>query len=93
MEDFSVAPACNASNNEVFSSCYGHCGPQCGDPEPKICTMICMPGCICRKGFAKDANGRCIPKNRCPKVTTTRSPPGKLYIGLRCLESHRSTDT
>ena len=72
---FSVA--CDFSNNEVWSGCNGHCGPQCGDPVPKFCTTVCIPGCICRKGFAKDASGNCIPKDRCPQVTST---PGKHNI-------------
>ena len=63
----SLATLCDVNNNEVFSPCYGHCGPQCGDPERKICAMVCMPGCICRTGFAMDANGRCVPKNKCPQ--------------------------
>ena len=63
---FTVAPPCDYSNNEVFSRCYGHCGLNCGDPDPKGCTKVCMAGCICRTGFARDANGRCIPKNKCP---------------------------
>jgi hypothetical protein len=58
---------CSFRNNEVWTSCKGHCDSYCGDPEPKYCTLECVPGCICRNGYARDENRRCIPKHKCPK--------------------------
>lgn len=31
-----------------------------------VVTPTCSPGCFCRQGFARDANGRCVPIRDCP---------------------------
>eukprot|EP00079_Xenopus_tropicalis_P037256 XP_017951027.1 PREDICTED: zonadhesin-like [Xenopus tropicalis] len=49
---------------KVYDRCRGHCPPTC---QPKMCSYMCVEGCICREGYAWH-NERCIPRWRCPIV-------------------------
>ncbi|KAM4014904.1 mucin-5AC-like [Anomaloglossus baeobatrachus] len=68
-----------------FSACRAHCQPSCDNRNPQICTHMCNPGCICKKGFIN--NGRdneCIKPAKCSqcKGSTTYSEQGN-----KCTES------
>nr|WIM01337.1 zonadhesin-like protein 4 [Limnephilus flavicornis] len=60
--------------NEEFSACDAHgCRNTCAEPDLLLrCTYLpgCYPGCICKEGFLKNADGVCVPEatcvNQCP---------------------------
>ncbi|XP_053546748.1 uncharacterized protein LOC128638663 isoform X5 [Bombina bombina] len=62
------------SEDEVFSDCFtGNgkaCEPSCHNLEmiSGICPADCKPGCVCKYGFLRDNNGKCVPLNECPCV-------------------------
>ncbi|OCT73556.1 serine protease inhibitor swm-1 [Xenopus laevis] len=49
---------------QVYTPCSGHCPPTC---EPRMCHLMCIPGCKCKSGLVLH-NGRCIPPSLCPKT-------------------------
>lgn len=56
--------------NEEYQACgIGGCQATCENPDlPTICLPPgCSPGCYCKEGFIRASNGRCIPKDKCPK--------------------------
>ena len=50
---------------EIFSDCSGHCDNHCNDLPFKICPLKCDAGCICKKGYARNKQNRCVPRNQC----------------------------
>lgn len=53
--------------NEEYVTC-STCETSCGKPT-LACPMMCGPPkceCVAAKGFARDVNGRCIPRLQCP---------------------------
>lgn len=61
-----VLPTC-VGKNEEFRSCR-KCDGTCDKPNP-ICPRsfrICRPGCSCKEGHVRDANGECMPLSECP---------------------------
>ncbi|CAG5046266.1 unnamed protein product [Parnassius apollo] len=61
-------PICG--ENEVGSNCRKTCPPDtCNfDPTKEACKPSpCQPGCNCIKDYCRDATGKCVPKEQCPK--------------------------
>ncbi|KFM77647.1 Zonadhesin, partial [Stegodyphus mimosarum] len=54
--------------NEEYNNCGTACPPTCSKPNP-VCTKQCTRGCFCKKGYIRNDNGICIPKEQCPKGT------------------------
>lgn len=52
---------------ETYMQCGTACQNKCGQPEPRLCTMQCMPpGCYCsKKGYARNSIGVCVPVDHC----------------------------
>ncbi|XP_069057155.1 alpha-tectorin-like [Pleurodeles waltl] len=54
--------------NMEYSECHGKCGRTCKDVamigDMKMCALACIPGCICKKGYALNS-GRCVPEPAC----------------------------
>ncbi|XP_076243917.1 zonadhesin-like [Calliopsis andreniformis] len=50
--------------NEVYTECNGHCQRTCKRPNP-ICPLICIEGCICKKDWLRNSDGKCVPPRRC----------------------------
>lgn len=66
---FSVSyPKCHKPN-EVYSMCDNNeCQKTCNDihnRHPKSCHYICIPGCVCDKGFIRNEENECIPEKYC----------------------------
>jgi hypothetical protein len=63
---------------EQFNQCSSMCESKCGDDPFAPCIMMCgPPACQCMQGYSRDVNGRCIPREQCPKVTETCASYGK----------------
>ncbi|KAL6744320.1 hypothetical protein Aduo_017268 [Ancylostoma duodenale] len=53
--------------NEEMKACGTECEPTCENPNPR-CSKKCVPNvCQCMDTFLRDANGKCIPEEWCPK--------------------------
>uniref|UniRef100_A0A336MC08 CSON009304 protein n=1 Tax=Culicoides sonorensis TaxID=179676 RepID=A0A336MC08_CULSO len=58
-----VVPKCG--ENEVYSLCGNSCFDQCNDGTIRICPLYCQSGCFCAQGYKRNADGICVPENRC----------------------------
>ncbi|TKR89762.1 hypothetical protein L596_013815 [Steinernema carpocapsae] len=70
----------------------GNCEPFC-DPEPRVCTLNCYPGCVCDSGYIRSINGTCITIKQCentcncPKGTTcVHAPTPRVCIRAPCFQ-------
>ncbi|VDP35060.1 unnamed protein product [Heligmosomoides polygyrus] len=74
----SVSPIGRCLDSEVYSTCGTACEPSCKNPNPQICTLQCVIGCQCRKGFFRDDQKVCVAK--CPDTikpcSAMNCPPG-----------------
>ncbi|KAI8120440.1 hypothetical protein FF38_01393 [Lucilia cuprina] len=54
--------------NEFYTSCGDSCQTECATlNQPCLIRHIrCPDGCYCNKGYARDANRKCIPISECP---------------------------
>lgn len=65
----SLAPVCGV--NEQFSDCInGGCfgARNCSQLGAQVKCFIpkyCIKGCICKKGYLRNANGECVPEHQC----------------------------
>uniref|UniRef100_A0A0N5BI72 TIL domain-containing protein n=1 Tax=Strongyloides papillosus TaxID=174720 RepID=A0A0N5BI72_STREA len=60
-------PTRKCKKNETWNKCGNRCEGTC-KKEDKMCIEICGPGaCVCSKGFLRNDNGVCVPKDNCPK--------------------------
>ncbi|XP_026478302.1 uncharacterized protein LOC113384758 [Ctenocephalides felis] len=58
--------------NEQYSHCDGHCDLMC-DGSDKMkglscsseLTNVCIPGCNCKRGFARNSQGECVKFMNC----------------------------
>ncbi|XP_036338483.1 venom serine protease inhibitor [Rhagoletis pomonella] len=55
--------------HETYTSCGPSCQTECATlNQPCLIRHIrCPDGCYCNAGYARNANGVCIPQSRCPK--------------------------
>ncbi|XP_037810573.1 venom serine protease inhibitor-like [Lucilia sericata] len=61
--------ACKCPENEFFTECGADCQTTCATLNQPcgIVHITCPTGCYCKKGYARDDSGKCIPVGRCPK--------------------------
>ncbi|XP_067127717.1 cysteine-rich venom protein 6-like [Centruroides vittatus] len=63
--DFNL-PRCDRENKELLE-----CGPACPitcenyDNPPKFCTMQCVKGCFCKKGYYRASDESCVSEEYC----------------------------
>ncbi|CAN7941761.1 unnamed protein product [Ixodes pacificus] len=52
--------------NAAFTNCGTACPAICGRPPPRACTLQCVRGCFCRRGYVLSRpGGRCVPASGC----------------------------
>lgn len=62
-------PTCGT--NEEYQECGSACSATCDDlryplpKPPKVCPMICIAGCSCKKGYYRASDGQCVPPEKC----------------------------
>uniref|UniRef100_A0A1I7YAG2 TIL domain-containing protein n=1 Tax=Steinernema glaseri TaxID=37863 RepID=A0A1I7YAG2_9BILA len=63
--------------NEYWNSCGG-CEHDCSDIGMKACPLVCnLDGaCRCLSGYARNSEGKCIPRKQCPPV---QCPDGEIW--------------
>ncbi|CAD0198477.1 unnamed protein product [Chrysodeixis includens] len=53
-----------------YPSCSLGCDVKCATlGEPNCVRQVCEPGCFCDEGFARDADGNCIPIENCAEYS------------------------
>jgi hypothetical protein len=62
---------------EVYSECgANNCQNTCAKPTfSHVCEGPCTPGCVCKKGYLRAANGSCIAAKSCPVEATVPIEP------------------
>ena len=59
-------PECN-NNNEKSETCGNRCLESCGTRvSGRQCAEDCIAGCFCESGYARNAEGNCVPVSQCP---------------------------
>jgi hypothetical protein len=62
-------PVCG--ENQEYTTCGSACPATCDDlrfplPKPaKMCILLCKVGCVCKKGFYRTDDGRCVQPEKC----------------------------
>ncbi|KAG8181902.1 hypothetical protein JTE90_026060 [Oedothorax gibbosus] len=82
--DNCAAEAANAvcGENEEFTNCGTACPMTCDniDNPPKVCTLQCVIGCQCQKGYVRNAEGKCVLPEQCP----SKAVCGKNQVYQEC---------
>jgi len=87
---------CAASSNAVcganqeFQECGTACPLTCDNYQnpPKFCTLQCMIGCACQKGYVKNAQGECVLPEQCPSQALDRPDCDKAPETGNCKAAH-----
>ncbi|GFQ65780.1 zonadhesin [Trichonephila clavata] len=68
--------------HEHWVLCEAHCQKNCTNYKQNLpCTKNCVAGCVCDRGYVRGLNGKCIRRDKCPKVSgwdsisETEEPP------------------
>ena len=62
-------PVCGV--NEEYLQCGTACPATCDEfryplpKPPKACILLCKSGCFCKKGFYRNDDGSCVPREKC----------------------------
>ncbi|XP_054739231.1 chymotrypsin inhibitor-like [Anastrepha obliqua] len=56
----------SCGKNQEFTNCGSACPPKCDDGNgPTICTLQCIIGCQCRRGYLLNSAGQCVEPRKC----------------------------
>ncbi|CAN8030488.1 unnamed protein product [Ixodes persulcatus] len=56
--------------NEIYKSCTSSSCAEATCERPRVgpaCTMDCVYGCFCRRGFFRDEERNCVTRQECPE--------------------------
>ncbi|EFO91797.1 hypothetical protein CRE_07784 [Caenorhabditis remanei] len=87
----------DCKDNETFQTCGSACEPSCGSPNPSFCTLQCVVGCQCDKGFFRRSDKACVPQDQCNVVANTTAPvaptlPAPPSANLTCRTNEQAND-
>ena len=51
--------------NEVYTNCGTACPLTCEKPNIGPCTLQCVIGCQCKKGYLRNKFGKCVSPDKC----------------------------
>lgn len=51
--------------NEEYTTCGTACPLTCEKPNVGPCTMQCVIGCQCQKGYLRHKSGKCVKPGEC----------------------------
>ncbi|EYC37839.1 hypothetical protein Y032_0762g2139 [Ancylostoma ceylanicum] len=51
--------------NEEFFGCFNGCEPTCKHPDIGCLAVCGAGGCTCKKGYLRNDNGKCVPRDKC----------------------------
>ncbi|XP_053206373.1 zonadhesin-like [Panonychus citri] len=60
-----VIVSCSAEVQKEYKSCGSACPPTCANPNPQICTMQCVSGYFCPRGYVLNRRNRCVRVQDC----------------------------
>ncbi|KHJ82536.1 trypsin Inhibitor like cysteine rich domain protein [Oesophagostomum dentatum] len=49
----------------MYSACFNGCEPTCKHPDISCLAVCGSGGCVCKFGYLRGENGRCVPKEKC----------------------------
>ncbi|XP_039439707.1 zonadhesin-like [Culex pipiens pallens] len=79
-------PCC--PRHEVFTECGSSCPATCNSilerNANRVCPDICVRGCVCREGFVRNRDGKCIPPDRCGRDGHRPGDSSEEESGIRC---------
>ncbi|VDP28241.1 unnamed protein product [Soboliphyme baturini] len=61
-----ASPKCG--RNEKFTTCGSMCPKTCESikrPQARPCAAGCLAGCVCKEGYVRKKNGRCVKPRNC----------------------------
>ncbi|XP_055949174.1 zonadhesin-like isoform X5 [Argiope bruennichi] len=65
-----AVPTDTCGANEEYKNCGTACPSTCANiGMDRICTLECVPGCFCKKGFVRNDQGQCVEPDDCPQRT------------------------
>ncbi|UYV78422.1 hypothetical protein LAZ67_16001302 [Cordylochernes scorpioides] len=64
----SVCTECTKPH-EVYLTCGSSCPDTCDNynDTSRVCTLQCVQGCFCEKGYVRNSKGDCVLPSQCPK--------------------------
>lgn len=60
-----LQPKHKCGQNEEYTMCGTACPLTCEKPEVGPCTLQCVIGCQCKKGYLRHKTGKCVELGDC----------------------------
>ncbi|KYN05432.1 PREDICTED: chymotrypsin inhibitor-like [Cyphomyrmex costatus] len=51
--------------NQEWTTCGSACPPSCNSPPNRACTLQCIIGCQCKRGYLRNSSGACVHSTQC----------------------------